>query len=452
MTTERTMDRPQTREDGNGDAHGNAHGDAQKHAPHADAGHDEIPKDLPRPSTATVLIVVGVFVLLLVALFIIGYVPHRHRVAEADADATERASTVPVVQVELPKRSAPTNDLTLPCDIKANQETAIYARSSGYLKKWYVDIQDRAQAGQLLAEIDAPEVDAQLAQSRAQLEQSKANVVRAESDLELAQKNLDRFLEAKKNSPGSVTEQQLDQMQAAFDSSRSALVQAKASVASAEADVQRLTVLQNFERVTAPFAGIITSRNYDVGALLNPSDTAAGKQMFSIAQTDPLRVFVNVPQSDATQVKIGQPVFLKVRNYPDREFTGEVARTAGAIDPTTRTMMVELHFPNKDLALVPGMYGQVRLPLHEAAPTLTIPTSALVFNADGLRVDVVRDGKIHVQTLQVGRDFGTEIEVASGLSEQDQVVTNPGEKLSEGAAVKAMEPKQAPNTRVAHAN
>ncbi|HSV13236.1 MAG TPA: efflux RND transporter periplasmic adaptor subunit [Tepidisphaeraceae bacterium] len=442
-TTERTMDRPDTR-----DNHGNGEATRDVHA-----GHEEIPKNLPRPSNATVIVVLGVFVLLLVALFFVGYIPHRHRVAEADADAAERASGVPVVQVELPKKSAPTSDLLLPCDIRANQETAIYPRSSGYLKKWYVDIQDKVQAGQLLAEIDAPEVDAQLAQSRAQLEQSKANVVRANSDLDLAQKNLDRFEEANKNSPGSVTQQQLDQMRAAVENTRSALEQAKASVASSDADVQRLSVLQNFERVTAPFAGIITSRNYDVGALLNPSDTGAGRQMFSIAQIDALRVFVNVPQAESTEVKVGQPVFLKVRNYPDREFAGEVARTAGSIDPATRTMTVELHFPNKDLALVPGMYGQVRLPLHEAAPTLTIPTSALVFNADGLRADVVRDGKIHEQKLQVGRDFGTEIEVSSGLSDQDEVVTNPGEKLSEGVEVKTFEPKQAaPNTRVAHAN
>jgi RND family efflux transporter MFP subunit len=440
-----TMDRPETQH--HDDDGGNGNG-ATPHAPvhgggHAPLGHDEIPTDLPNPSNTTVAIVAAVFVLLLVGLFVVGWFPHRHRVSEANSDAAERASALPVVQVELPKKSNTSPDLTLPCDVRANQDTAIYPRSNGYLKKWYVDIQDKVEAGQLLAEIDAPDVDAQLQQSKAQLEQSNSNVIRAQADLVLAQKNLERFEESNKASPGSVTEQQIDQNRAAFDDAKAALEQAKANVASSQADVQRLTVLQGFERVTAPFSGVITSRNWDVGALLNPSDTAAGHQMYSIADISVMRVFVNVPQADATDVKVGQPVYLKVRNYPDREFTGEIARTSQSIDLNSRTMTVELHFLNKDAALLPGMYGQVRLPLHEPKPTLTIPTSALVFNSDGLRVaTVVAGNKIHIQNVAPGRDFGTAIEVVAGIGDQDRVVTNPGEKLAEGVEVKTVDVAQ----------
>lgn len=419
---------------GNGAAHAAGHA-----APHATDEH-EIPTDLPRPGTGTVVIATIVFVLLLAALFVIGYIPHERRAAEARDDAKEAASGLPVVTVEAPKKAAGSKDLVLPCDVRANQDTDIYPRANGYLKKWYADIQDRVEAGQLLAEIDTPEVDAQLQQSKAQLEQSKANVLRSEADLALAQKNLDRFIEANKTSPGSVTEQQVDQNRAAYDDAKAALEQTKASVASSEADVQRLTVLQGFEKVTAPFAGIITARNYDVGALLNPTATGPGKQIYSIAQTDTLRVFVNVPQSYATQVKVGQPVFLKVRNYPDREFTGTIARTTGSLDATTRTLAVELHFPNKDNALYAGMYGQVRLPVTNEQPVLVIKSSSLLFNAAGTQVATVKDGnKIHLQKVDIARDLGTELEIASGLTPDDKVVTNPGEKLGEGVAVDVTE-------------
>ena len=219
--------------------------------------------------------------------------------------------------------------------MRAFQETAIYPRTSGYLKRWLVDIGDQVKKDQLLAEIDTPEVDAQLNQSEATLEQTKANVIKAEADMNLAKVTLNRYLDANKQSPGSVTAQDVDEKQIAYDDAVSALKQVKASVVAQEADVHRLQVLQGFEKVTTPFRGIITARNYDNGALLSAGNTAAGSELFSVQETDTLRVFVNVPQTYVTAIKIGQDGFLNVRNYPGKEFKGTATRWAGALDPTT---------------------------------------------------------------------------------------------------------------------
>lgn len=398
------------------------------------AHHDEqlIPTDLPKPGNITIAIVAVVFVLLLAALFVIGWIPHHHRAEEARADAQERQTGVPVVTIARPKSSAATKDVVLPADVRPNQETAIFPRASGYLKTLKVDLGDRVEAGQLMAEIDTPEVDAQLAESKATLEQSKAAVGKAAEDMDLAKRTFERFQDLVNRDTGGVTQQELDEKRSAYNQSVASVNAAKATVVANEAAVQRLTVLQGFEKVTAPFAGIVSARNFDVGALLSNN---GNKELFRIVQSDPMRVFVNVPQTYATQVRNGNPAHLTVRNYPGRKFEGTVARWAGAIDPNTRTLPVELHFPNPDGALVAGMYGEVRLGVTEDQPLLTIPTSALVFNAEGLRVAVVTDGKTHFKPINVGRDLGTEIEITSGLSADDQVVTNPGTRIGEGSPV-----------------
>jgi membrane fusion protein, multidrug efflux system len=406
---------------------------------HEDHQHEEvIPKDLKKPNTFTVVLAVVVFALLLGVLFYVGYRPHHEAQKQAAADANDMANMSPTVEVVHPKAVAAAQELSFPADVRANQDTLIFPRTNGYLKKLYVDIQDRVEAGQLLAEIDTPEIDAQLAQSKANVEQSKAAVTKAQADLDLAQRLLDRYNEAEKSQPGSVPGMDVDTKKAAVDQATAALASARANVVAAQADVQRLTTLQGFEKVFAPFAGTITSRNYDVGALLSPSN-ATGGELFRIAQTDTLRVFVNVPQADATKVRIGQPAFLVVRNYPGKQFKGVVARSSSAIDVTTRTLSLELHFPNRDGQLYAGMYGQVKLPVIEDNPVVTIPTSALVFNAGGLQVALVKDGKVHFQKINSGRDFGTEMEIPSGLSTDDQVVSNPGEKIAEGIDVKVAE-------------
>ncbi|HEX8521889.1 MAG TPA: efflux RND transporter periplasmic adaptor subunit, partial [Tepidisphaeraceae bacterium] len=397
--------------------------------------HDEelIPKDLPRPSNLTVLVAVIVFVLLLAALFVIGFIPHHRERKIAEADAHAQATATLAVQVVRPAPSDGGKMIQLPSDVKANQDTLIFPRTNGYLKKLYVDVQDRVKEGQLLAEIDTPEVDAQLNQSRANLEQFKAAVVKADADLVLAQRTLARFESAQKNQPGSVTEQEVDEKRATAAQMQSAVASAKANVVAAQADVQRLTVLQGFQKVVAPFAGTIAARNFDVGALLSSSNTA--RELFRITQSDVMRVFVNVPQDDATKIKVGQPAFLAVRNYPGREFKGTVARSSGAIDMATRTLSLELHFPNPQGDLLAGMYGSARMEVSDSnKPLLTIPTSTLVFNAEGLRVAVVdQEGKVRFQKITTGRDLGTRIEVMSGVSDGDRIVDNPGERLAEGS-------------------
>lgn len=416
-------------------AHGVATATAAPPQHHAHGEDHLVPTDLPKPSNAKVAMVAGVFLLILAVLFAIGYFPHRARHAEAIADAKERADQLPIVDVTLPKPGKSSTELILPGDVKPNQETLIYPRANGYLKKLYVDINDRVNAGDLLAEIDTPEVDAQFAAARAQLLQFKTAVDKATSDLDLAQRTQDRFEEAAKDTKGSVTEQQLDERRSTTEQARTALASARANVVAAEAEVQRLSVLQSYEKVMAPFSGIITVRNYDLGALLSPTNTGEGRELFRLAQTDPLQVNVQVPQTYSTSIRVGQPVELMVRNFPSEKFTGKVYRISGALDPGTRTMLVQLRFPNPDGKLFAGMYGTVRLPISDHKLVMTIPTSALLFRSAGLEVAVIKDNKVEYRKIDVARDLGTEIEVTSGLTDTDQVVANPGERLAAGVAV-----------------
>lgn len=402
-------------------------------APHAHEMDVDI-KDLPSISTRSVVIVVAVIGLLLAALFVIGFIPHRERMQEAEKVALEGRGR-PIVDVVQPKRAATGGELVLPGDARAMQETSIYPRANGYLKKLYVDIGDKVKEGQLLAEIDQPEVDAQLNESRAMLEQAKANVAKSEADLELAKSTLARYEDAAKTSDGAVTAQDVDEKRSAFNQAMSALAASKANVAATEASVQRLTDLQGFAKVTAPFGGIITSRNYDVGALLSPSNTGEGRELFQMTQSDVLRVFVNVPQTYASSIKVGQPARFEVRNFPGKPFAGTVTRMSGAIDPTNRTLRVQIDIPNADYTLLAGSYGQVRLDILPAQPPLIVPTSAMVFQSDGTKVALVKDGKIQMQKVSLGRDLGIELEVTDGLSGDEHVVTNPGERLADGVEV-----------------
>ena len=350
-----------------------------------------------------------------------------------------------MVSVAPPKEVSSNNPLVLPCDIKAYQETALYTRANGFLKKLNVDIHDQVKAGQVLAEIDTPDVDAQLAQSEATVNQEKASVVKAQADMDLAQRTLDRYDAVQKQGNGNVTQQEVDEKRTAVDQARAAIAQTQANVVAAEAAVQRLLVLQGFEKIVAPFDGVITMRNYDVGALVTPSDTSPGRELFRLAETDKLRVYVSVPQIYATQIQIGAPAMLRVRNYGERDFLGKVARTSSSIDLATRVMSFELEFMNPDGALVPGMYGDAHLTVTGAAPVLRIPTSALLFDATGAHVALVQDGKIHFQKITPGRDLGTEMEVINGITTQDKVVSTPGEQLTEGIPVQVLEPAHVAN-------
>ncbi|HUO11032.1 MAG TPA: efflux RND transporter periplasmic adaptor subunit [Phycisphaerae bacterium] len=402
-----------------------------------------IPKDLKRPHPVTIIAMLLLFCLVLAGLFYIGYKPHEKAAEQARADASELANALPVVSIARPQPSKSVKDLTWPCDVRANQETAVYTRANGFLSRLYVDIGSHVKAGDLLAEIDSPDVDAQLTQSEAALKQAQASVSKANADLTLARQTLKRYQDLQRSGNNTVTQQEVDEKTAALDQSRAELELANANVAAADATLKRFTAMKEFERITAPFEGVITARNYDVGALLSPTDTGPNKQIFNIAQTDPVRVFVSVPQVYATAIKNEEPAYLDVRNYPAREFKGAVVLRSDAIDLATRVMRFEVHFPNHDGALVPGMYANLRVGVEQQHPVMTIPTSALVFDASGTRVAKVEDGKIHFQPVKVGQDRGMTMEITDGLSPSDVIVAAPGEQLMEGGEVRVANPQDA---------
>ena len=431
---------------------------APGHATTGGGEHDGIPTDLPKPGSGTVIGVVGLFVLLLAGLFVVGFVPSHREETQTRSEAAVRAMAKPAVLWAYPITSTGEKDIQLPCDVTAYQQTALYTRTNGYLKEWHFDIGQHVDKGQLMAVIDTPEVDAELEQSKATLEQNKANVIKAQADLDLAKVTLARYIDSQKTSPGSVTQEQVDQEKGAYDDAVAALKQVQATVTQAQANVDQLRTLVNFEKIIAPFTGTVTARNYDVGALLSPpTSSASAPEIFDLQQTDKLRVFVNVPQTYANNVKPGQIAYLSVVNFPGREFKGVVSLTAGAVNPNTRTLRVQIDFANPNGELFAGAYGQVRLPVTPQLPVSIISSSSLVYNAAGTEVATLGPGdKVHIKTIALGRDLGTELQVTSGLTPQDRVIINPGERTTEGAEVAARQapqdaPAKAPATRPAMA-
>lgn len=380
---------------------------------------------LPEPDVRALKRAAWIFGALLVALFVIGWLPRFLGDRRNRRDIAALQQSAPLVGTVKPRRAPDAGTLTLPGNAKAFEETALFPRVSGYLKRRLADIGDHVTKDQLLAEIDAPEIDAQL-------NQAKAGVVRAESDLALARSTLARYEGFAKS--GGVTRQVLDERQGAAH-------QAEAALAAAEAEVQRLSDLQAFERISAPFSGTVTARNYDSGALLSASSTVP---IFMLQRADIIRVYAAVPQSFSGDVHAGQPASFSVSNYPGRTFAGEVARTAAAIDPATRTLYTEVDVPNADGALLPGMYGQVAFVLTREAPLL-VPTSAVIFDAQGTRIATVQDGKTHFIPVTLGRDFGVDIEALQGVRGDEDIITTPGQTIIEGRPVEmrpAEEPKK----------
>ncbi|MFI5379170.1 MAG: efflux RND transporter periplasmic adaptor subunit [Tepidisphaerales bacterium] len=410
----------------------------QTHEPDASPETHQDPAELimhlPKLGTFKVAFIGLLFLGLLAGLFALGYYPDQERHKELLADAQTSRGDILTVNAARPKRSAGAIETTLPADVHPMQQTSIYPRASGYLKKLLVDIGDRVEAGQLLAEIDSPEVDAQLEQAKAAVDQAQAGLDRAISNLAYVQLTYDRYVEYAKS--GNVTAQQLDEQKSLLSQAIAGLAQAKAGLAVSKADVIRLTTLQGFEKISAPFHGVVTARNYDLGALLSPTSSGAAKEIFRIEENDTLRVFVNVPQKHATQIKVGQTADLTVANYPGRTFAGKVARSTASVDPATRTLRFEVHVANPDGKLFAGMYGQVTFRVELEQPPLLLPAGALIFNAEGLRVAMVADGAVHFQKVVLGRDFGNEVEVVSGLKGSELIITNPGDQLAEGLPVR----------------
>jgi membrane fusion protein, multidrug efflux system len=400
------------------------------------------PHDLPRVSKGKMAAILAIVVLLFAAAFVARFVPLLAHERELRAQADQAENAPPIVNVSLPQPQAIQEELNLPADVQPMAQTAIYSRVDGFLGHWYVDIGDHVEKGQLLAEIDAPDTDAELDQQRAALLQANANVTKAQSDLQLANATYERYHGLL--ATGSVTQQDLDTRQSTASQAAAEKAAADAAVKSAQAMVDRLTVQQGFEKIYAPFSGTITFRNYDNGARITASDTAAGHELFDIADTDRLRIYVYVPQAYVTLIQQNQPVgFISQRNYGTRQFVGYVARTAGTLDPATRTLRTELDFDNKDHLLWAGMYGEVHISAHRNHPTLTVPTAAMMFEADGTQLAVVDgDNHVHFKKVTVGQDLGQRLEIVGGVSSDEKVITNPGEKLTEGAIVEiASEPQ-----------
>jgi RND family efflux transporter MFP subunit len=322
------------------------------------------------------------------------------------------------VKVALPTTGAAGQTLSLPGTLQGYVQSPIAARSSGYLRRWYKDIGSRVAKGELLAEIETPEIDQQLSQAIAARAQAAAS-------LDLARTTVARWESLRKRD--AVSQQELEEK-------RSGNVQAAANLAAADANVERLRQLEGFKRIVAPFAGVITRRNVDVGDLID-AGSSGGRALFQLAQTDPLRVYVNVPQSYAQLIKPGQKVVVTQAELRGRTFAGEVARTAASIDTTTRTMQIEVALPNRDGTLMPGAFVQVALPL-EADTGMQIPTAALLIRGEGIRVAAVdAKGRVHLRPIRIGRNYGETVEVLDGVAATEKLVLNPSDSLADGDEV-----------------
>jgi len=332
------------------------------------------------------------------------------------------------VRVTTPKSLDAGPTLSLPGTLQGFVQAPIGARASGYLKRWYKDIGSPVKKGELLAEIEAPELDQQLSQAVAARAQTASTV-------DLAHSTMERWEALRKKD--AVSQQELDEK-------RSANAQARANLAAADANVERLRQLEGYKRVVAPFAGVITRRNVDVGDLIDAGGSTGARALFVLSQTDPLRVYVNVPQTYAQMIKPGQKVVVSQAELPGQRFEGEIMRTSASIDTASRTMQVEVNLPNKNGVLLPGAFVSVSLPL-PASPSLVIPANALLFRTEGLRVAVVdANGVVHLKPVQVGRNLGPQIEVLEGVTPADRLVLNPPDSMNEGDRVLIATGKDAP--------
>jgi RND family efflux transporter MFP subunit len=355
--------------------------------------------------------------LALFAVLIYWRVENRARVQAALAPVGGNVNEIPVAVVH-PRRSDPSQDVTFPGNVQAFVETPIYARTAGYLTKWYVDMGGRVQEGQLLALIDTPEVDQQLRQAEAAQLQAQAN-------LDLAKTTAERWQNLLKSD--GVSQQEVDQNLSAYKARQ-------ADYQAAAANVDRLKYLQSFQRVTAPFSGIVTSRSVDIGSLIANGNS---QQLFKLAQIDVLRVYVNVPESYGNAMQPGIAAQLQVAAFVNRTFAGKVVRTAGAIDPASRTLLTEVDVPNPKGEIMPGAYAQVAFHLTGGVRPLLVPSNTLIFRAAGTQVAVVENNRAHLRDVKIGRDFGTDLEIVSGLLDSDQIIVNPSDSLTDGQLVAA---------------
>jgi RND family efflux transporter MFP subunit len=418
-----------------------------------DASHSHVPV-IAKPGTGRKVVS---FVALVAAALAIGFfVRHQHArradlaLTEETTAAVDAAPTVDVVHVEY---ASPNHLLALPGEGRPWIDTTLYARVNGYVASWNKDIGDVVHKGDLLATIETPELDDQLTAAKAKLNATKAEVNVAETNAEFAKTTFGRF-----TAPGGiVSEYEHDQKKAEYDSAVAKLNAARAQVNLDEAEVERLAAMTRFKEVRAPFEGTITDRRFDIGDLVTAGSTASTTPLFSVAQADRIRVFVDVPQSASPDIKVGMPAVAIAREYPGRPFAGKVARTSRSID-AARTLKVEVDIDNQDLSLLPGMYVEVSFQTSQSHPSLRIPASALNFRSGGPEAAVVdADGTVRFRSVTIARDMGEYVEIASGLSPGDRVALNISNQIAEGDRVSPVDsdtetPAPAGNaTRVAEA-
>jgi RND family efflux transporter MFP subunit len=385
---------------------------------------------------------------LLFILIAIGALPRLARQRETLAAVQESPVTHPVVTIIHPQKGQATSELLLPGNIQPLYSAAVYARTEGYIERRNVDIGASVKAGQVLAVISSPEVDQQLlqaratlAQSEASLEQTKAALEQSKANAELARLTKERDLPL--GQQHAISQQIVDEVVQAYNArvadvsaAGANILAAQANVTANRANVGRLQQMQSFERVLAPFDGVITTRNAERGDLVSAGSAAAGKPLFSIAQSDTLRIQIDVPQSEAVNIEDGQKASVIVKERLGRVYTGTIVRSAGSLDSAARTMLTEVQVDNRDESLLPGMYAQVKFTLAAQRTSLIIPTSSLVIDHTGLHVVTLQDNeKVHFVPVLIGRDMGTQVEILSGIHDSDALVASPSDLLHEGQDV-----------------
>jgi RND family efflux transporter MFP subunit len=373
---------------------------------------------------------IGLTLLLFAAAIVLCYVVYTgiaSRVrAAADLQQTTLASAIPTVAVIHPKLEARAEEVALPGNVQAFVATPIFARTSGYLKNWYFDIGAHVKAGQLMVEIETPELDRQLDQARADLATAQANY-------DLSQTTADRYQALLKSD--SVARQDTEDRVGDLHAK-------KAMMDSASFNVRRLEEMQHFQKIYAPFDGVITARNTDIGALIDAGANSPGKELFDIAATSQLRVFVNVPQTYSRAAAPGSMADLTLAESPGRHFFGKIARTADSIDPASRTLLTEVDVANTTGELLPGAFVTVHLKLAAHSTAVVLPVNTLIFRSEGMQVAVVKNDKVVLAPITIGRDFGTEVEVVAGVNRNDEVIENPSDSLTSGAEVHVAEAKK----------
>jgi RND family efflux transporter MFP subunit len=439
-----------------------------------------------KASKSHLFIFLAIIALVIVVVFVAGLVPKIGQSVELKKEHQETVDAIPNVHIIIAKPAARTESITLPGNIGAMQYATIYARVDGYLKKRYVDIGDQVKAGQLLAEIETPTVDQAVAQAKAGLEEAqaklkneKANLKQAEekkktadSEVDKAKADLDyaRITATRWQNlveRGAVSQQSRDEKvrmlesttanyEAQKDNERAAVAQVVAKEASVEvamaginsklAEYKKELAQQSFQKVTAPFDGIITLRKVDPGALITSGSSSSNLELFQLAKVEVLRIYVAVPQRVARYLKPGMDAIILPSEFPDRNFVGKVTNVSGALDSNTRTRQTEIHVKNPDHALLPGMYVEIKLTTLREAPWIRVPGTTLVVRPNGQFVAIVKDDKVHYQKVTIGRDYGDEVEIRQGLQGTEQVVISPSDDLLEGQKVKTLQDNQPSET------